>query len=351
MERKMFGVTESGREVNIYTLQNSRGMQAQVINLGAILVSLKVPDQNGQLRDIVLGYDHVSDYEKNSNCFGAVIGRNSNRIKGTQITIDGFEYNLDDNDNGNNLHSGFHGFNHEIWSAMYATDGHHQISFCYESAEGSQGFPGTLNVSVSYELTEENKLIIHYEAETNRKTIVNLTNHTYFNLNGHDSGNVEKQKVCIYADTYTPIEEKGKCPTGDIVSVEGTPMDFRKIKAIGKDINSEFDQIRYAGGYDHNYVNKNDGQLKLVAKAGSESSGIKMGVYTDRPGLQFYTGNYIGNVTGKNGAVYGDRHGFCFETQCFPDAIHHHNFPSSLLDPKQKFSSTTEYVFGIIGKK
>ncbi|MDO5402354.1 MAG: aldose epimerase family protein [Eubacteriales bacterium] len=347
MKIEHFGVIKNGREVNLYTLENSNGMQVKVMNMGAALVSVLVPDDAGELCDVVLGYDQVSEYEKDKNCFGAVIGRNANRIKGTHIVIDRFEYNLDDNDNGNNLHSGFKGFNHEIWSAMYTKSDKQTISFCYESREGTQGFPGTVNVSVTYSLTQNNSLNIRYEAETNRKTIVNITNHAYFNLNGHDSGTVNKHNLYIPARYYTPVEPKGMCPTGEIASVDGTPMDFRKMKTIGQDIDSDFEQLKYAGGYDHNYVNDNNGQFKLAATAQGEKSGITMEVYTDRPGLQLYTGNYIGSVNGKDGAIYGSRHGFCLETQGFPDAIHHLGFPSPLIGPKEKFISTTEYVFGI----
>lgn len=345
MEIRKFGVTKNGREVNIYTLKNDNGMKAEIMNLGAALVSLYVPDKDGEFRDVVLGYDKVSDYEEDSNCFGAVIGRNANRIKGTHITLDGFDYILDDNDNGNNLHSGFSGFQREIWSAVYEKDGHNRISFCMDSEEGTQGFPGTVHVTVSYELTEENELIIYYEAQTNRKTIVNLTNHTYFNLDGHDSGSIENQELCILADFYNPVEQEGLCPTGEITSVSKTPFDFRKMKAIGQDINSDYNQLAYAGGYDHNFVNNNYGELKLVASALSGRSKIAMDVYTDRPGMQFYTGNFIEKTTGKNNAQYDRRHGFCLETQNFPDAIHHDNFPSSILEPKKKFTSTTEFVF------
>lgn len=347
MKIEHFGVTKNGREVNLYTMENSSGMKVKVMNMGATIVSVFVPDDSGELRDVVLGYDQVSEYENDSNCFGAVIGRNANRIKGTHITIDGFEYNLDDNDNGNNLHSGFNGFNHAIWSAMYTKENQRKISFCYESREGTQGFPGTVNVCVTYEITEDNRLIIEYEATTNRRTIVNLTNHAYFNLDGHDSGVVDNQKLEIPARFYTPVEAVGMCPTGEIAPVSGTPMDFGKMKAIGRDINSDFAQLKYAGGYDHNYVNDNKGEVKLVATAESDESGITMAVYTDRPGVQLYTGNFIGNVNGKDEAVYGNRHGFCLETQCFPDAVHHDNFPSSLIDPKHKFTSTTEFAFGL----
>lgn len=345
MEIKNFGVTKNGREVNIYTLKNENGMKAEIMNLGATLVSLYVPDKDGKFRDVVLGYDKVADYEEDSNCFGAVIGRNANRIKGTHITIDGFDYILDDNDNGNNLHSGFRGFQREVWSAVYDKNTHNRILFCIDSEEGAQGFPGTVHVTVSYELTKENELILYYEAQTNRKTILNLTNHTYFNLDGHDSGSIENQKLCIRADFYNPVEQKGMCPTGEITSVSKTPFDFRKMKAIGQDINSDFDQLVYAGGYDHNFVNNNDGKLKMVASALSDRSKIAMDVYTDRPGIQFYTGNFIGKTTGKNNAEYDRRHGFCLETQNFPDAIHHDNFPSAILEPKNKFASTTKFVF------
>lgn len=342
--KSRFGGLEDGRTAELYTLCNSKGMSIEVSNYGATLVAVNVPDRNGKLADVVLGYEEVVEYAKNGGYFGAVIGRNGNRIGKAEVTINGTTYPLDKNDNGNNLHSGFHGFDRVIWAAEVSSDGH-SICFTHHSEDMDQGFPGNFDVSVTYTLTEDNEVKLQYQGQADQDTIANLTNHSYFNLAGQDCGTVLEHKIRIDADTFTVIDEES-IPTGELRAVAGTPMDFRTMKKIGAEIDSDYQQLQIAGGYDHNFaLNHADGTIRKCIEVWEEQGGRKMEVYTDCPGVQFYTGNYIDERIGKEGAKYDKRSGFCLETQHYPDNNHYPAFPSSILKAGERYQTTTIYRF------
>lgn len=317
-------------------------MSASITNYGAALVKLNVPDKEGKLRDVVLGYDDVTGYEKGGGSFGAPVGRNANRIGGAVITIQDKTYELEKNDNGNNLHSGTNYYNKRIWNVGEKTDS--KIEFVLHSPDGDQGYPGTLDMHVTYELTEDNELRLIYDAVPDQDTIINMTNHSYFNLDGHDSGNVLKELVTLDADYFTRADAQS-IPTGELVDVTGTPMDFRMPRALGEAIDTDYEAVRLGKGYDHNWVLKNNGKFDKVAQAVSEKSGIVMEVWTDLPGMQMYTANFLDNEHGKNGAVYGIRDAVCFETQYFPDAVHHENFASPICKKGMPYHTVTSYKF------
>lgn len=341
---EIFGKTKEGNEVKKYILTNKGGMEVSVIDLGATIVSVKVADADGKVRDVVLGYDDPVDYQENTCYFGAVIGRNANRINQARITLDGVAYPLEANDNENNLHSGSKGFHAVIWKAEEVSE--NRIVFSYLSKDLEQDFPGNMTARVIYTLTDENELVITYQAVTDKTTVANFTNHAYFNLDGHDSGSIEDQELEILASYYTPVIDSKAIPTGDIAKVSGTPMDFRERTKIGARIGADFEQLKFAGGYDHNYVlDKADGTMQLAARAKSEKSGICMDVYTDCVGVQLYTGNFIKEHAGKEGVTYGFRHGFCLETQYFPNAINEENFRRPVLRPDERYQSSTKYRF------
>lgn len=340
-ERK-FGRTGDGQEAHLYILKNGNGVSAEVTDYGAALVSVKVPDKDGKLRDVVLGYDEVKGYEQGGVCFGATVGRNANRIGGAAVVIDGREWKLEKNDHGNNLHSGPDYYYKRFWKTEAVSE--QEITFSLHSPHKDQGYPGNLDVRVTYSLDDDNTLSIHYEAVPDQDTIINLTNHSYFNLNGHDSGSVLGHVVTVYADYFTPADEES-IPTGEIRSVEGTPMDFRNGRVIGDDIDADYDPLRFAGGYDHNWVLNHKEKFDKVAEVFSPESGIRMEVYTDLPGVQLYTANYVDHEPGKCGAVYEKRSGVCLETQYFPDAVHHDNFESPICRKNEKYDSKTAYRF------
>lgn len=337
-----FGSTSKKEEAVLYTLTNENGMSASITNYGAALVKLNVPDKEGKLRDLVLGYDDVTGYEKGGGSFGAPVGRNANRIGGAVITIQDKTYELEKNDNGNNLHSGTNYYNKRIWNVGEKTDS--KIEFVLHSPDGDQGYPGTLDMHVTYELTEDNELRLIYDAVPDQDTIINMTNHSYFNLDGHDSGNVLKELVTLDADYFTRADAQS-IPTGELVDVTGTPMDFRIPRALGEAIDADYEAVRLGKGYDHNWVLKNNGKFDKVAQAVSEKSGIVMEVWTDLPGMQMYTANFLDNEQGKNGAVYGIRDAVCFETQYFPDAVHHENFASPICKKGIPYHTVTSYKF------
>ena len=337
-----FGSTSKKEEAVLYTLTNENGMSASITNYGAALVKLNVPDKEGKLRDVVLGYDDVTGYEKGGGSFGAPVGRNANRIGGAVITIQDKTYELEKNDNGNNLHSGTNYYNKRIWNVGEKTDS--KIEFVLHSPDGDQGYPGTLDMHVTYELTEDNELRLIYDAVPAQDTIINMTNHSYFNLDGHDSGNVLKELVTLDADYFTRADAQS-IPTGELVDVTGTPMDFRMPRALGEAIDADYEAVRLGKGYDHNWVLKNNGKFDKVAQAVSEKSGIVMEVWTDLPGMQMYTANFLDNEHGKNGAVYGIRDAVCFETQYFPDAVHHENFASPICKKGMPYHTVTSYKF------
>lgn len=339
-----FGKTKEGNEVTKYTLTNKNGMEVSFIDLGATIVSIKVADKNGELKDVTLGYDNPVDYQTNTCYFGAVIGRNANRINQARITLDGTEYTLEANDNENNLHSGKNGFHSVIWNVE--KEEAQKIVFTYVSKDGEQDFPGTMNASVTYEVTDDNELVISYKADSDKTTVANFTNHAYFNLDGHEAGSIENHELEILASYYTPVIDAKAIPTGEVAKVSDTPMDFRKMEKIGARIGDDFEQLKFAGGYDHNYVlDKADGTMQLAARAKAAKSGICMDVYTDCVGIQLYTGNFVGEQTGKDGVTYGFRHGFCLETQYFPNAINEAGFKAPVLNPGETYQSETKYRF------
>ena len=342
IKRKAFGRTASGTEAFLYSITNHRGMSAVVTDYGAILVSLLVPCPDGRIRDVVAGYDTIGEYEK-GGFFGATVGRHANRISGASFTLDGMEYHLSDNDNGCNLHSDFRiGCHKQLWNAEILTDG---VRFSRLSPDGEAGFPGNLEISVTYRLGEDNALQISYEGCSDRRTLINLTNHSFFNLAGHNNDSILDETLTLWSDAFLEITD-GRLPTGRILSVDGTPMDFRNGKRIGSDIDSDWDQLRYARGYDHCFVTgAKPGKLKKTALVSDPFSGLTMEAWTDLPGIQVYTANYLPAQTGKDGAAYGPRCALCLETEYFPDSIHHPAFPQVVFGPGEVYRGETVYRF------
>ncbi len=348
--QKSFGKTVRGDEATLYTLTNGNGMKVSFTNYGANIVSIVVPDSKGNFADVNLGFENLAGYEENPPGFGSFIGRHANRIGDARFELNGKVYELDKNDGKNNLHGGFVGYNKFIYETeVYEDDDIASIEFSRLSPHMEQGFPGNLDVSVTYSLTEANELVIEYLAVSDRDTIVNLTNHAYFNLAGHDSGSILDHKVWIKANQFTPTTPD-LIPTGEFRDVTGTPMDFRTLKPIGQDIDSDYEPLVLAGGYDHNYVLDISGtQVEKVAELVDDKSGRRMEVYTDLPGIQLYTGNMLRPVNNsKNGAVYEKRYGVCFETQFFPNSINIKEFPSCMLKAGKEFDSVTIYKFSTI---
>lgn len=341
--KEKFGTARDGKEVYAFTLSNANGVQAKVINFGAILVSLLVPDKDGKLEDLVLGYDSLEEYYGNGSFFGATIGPSANRIGGASFEINGKAYQIDVNDGPNNLHSHMeNGYHKQVWDAVA---GDNSVTLTLEGKDGEMGFPGNKKITMVYSLSEDNALKLAYHVSADADTIVNLTNHTYFNLAGHKAGKIEDHLLQLHAGNYTPVVP-GAIPTGEIQPVAGTPMDFTKMKPIGQDINADFEQLKLTLGYDHNFViDGADGSLKEIAVAEDPKSGRKMKVFTTLPGVQFYAGNCIGEDTGKGNTPYGPRKGFCLETQYYPDNIHHPNFPQSVFGPGRDYESVTVYQF------
>lgn len=343
MKQRSFGKNSKGEAATLYTFENKNGVVMEVSDFGATLYSLLVPDKEGNLCDVVLGYDDPLGYEGPAGTFfGATVGRNANRICKGKYTLNGKEYQLDTNNNGNNLHSGLDFYSFRIWNVKETTE--NSITFSLHSPDGDQGYPGALDMDVTYTLTEDNAVQIDYYGVPDQDTIVNMTNHSYFNLNGHASGNVLDQEVWIDADSFTRADETS-IPTGEIVPVEGTPMDFRVKKTVGRDIEESYEALVFGKGYDHNWCLNNQGKFAKVAEMSSELSGITMEVYTDLPGVQIYTGNYIFAETGKGGVIYKQRQGMCFETQYYPDAINHDNFPSPVCKAGEVYQTRTTYKF------
>ncbi len=340
---KNFGKTPDGTEVSLYTIKNEKGFAAEVTDFGAILVNLFVPGRAGNADDVVLGYDNIEGYLTNGCFFGATIGPSANRIDNASFTIDGETYQLAVNDGTNNLHSDDNrGYHKRIWNADLKDN---CVVFSLIDPDGSMGFPGNKKVQVTYTVTEENELKIEYEATSDKKTLINMTNHTYFNLAGHQSGNIESHRLCINASKYTPIFER-LIPTGELVDVADTPFDFRKMKTIGDEIDVDNVQLKYGQGYDHNFaLDGFDGSIQKVASVEEPTTGRKMDVYTDQPGLQFYAGNCITPQIGKGGASYGKRSGLCLETQCFPDAVNQPQFQDVIYGPERPYKTTTVYRF------
>ena len=346
-----FGVTPDGKEVACYTLTNANGVSVSITNYGATIVSINVPDRKGDFDDVVLGCDNICDYIKNSGksnpYFGATIGRYANRIANAKFYLDGKEFNLQKNDGENSLHGGSIGFDKVIWEAEpFKCDDLCGVRLAYLSKDAEEGFSGNLQVTVCFSLTNQNELKIVYSAKTDVTTVVNMTNHSYFNLAGQGSGNILMHELRLNADYFTPVNEN-LIPTGVLMPVAGTPMDFRASKVIGERINAKNDQLNYANGYDHNWViNDYTGDLNFAAAVYEPKSGRIMDVYTTEPGIQFYTGNFLdGTALGKNGKIYGFREGFCLETQHFPDSPNQKDFPSVVLEPSGKYYQKTVLEF------
>ena len=343
LTKKNYGVA-NGTEVFLFTLENSKGMKAEVTNFGANLVNLFVPDAKGELADVVLGYDDVEGYFDNAPCFGSTIGPNANRIGGAKFELDGVTYTLLQNNGANNLHSDkANAYHKQVWDVV--EEGENFVTFTIQDADGNMGFPGNKVMSITYSLDEENALTLKYHGTSDKRTVLNPTNHTYFNLDGHGSGSVEAHKIVMNADYFT-VTTPDSIPTGEIVSVKGTPMDLTEEKVIGAEIGADYDQLVWAGGYDHNWViNGWDGTLREFATVTAPVSGRKMIAYTTLPGVQFYTGNFIASMAGKDGAVYDKRSGLCLETQYYPNSINIPTFPSCVFGEGREYDSVTVYKF------
>jgi len=341
-----FVANVNGKPTALYVLSNDKGVEACVTNYGGRLVSLMVPDRNGNMTDVVLGYGSIAEYLSSSGNFGATIGRFGNRIAQGRFTLDQITYELPKNNNGHCLHGGPEGYHTRIWDAKQIDS--QTLELTYLSIDGEAGFPGNLNVKVTYHLTNDNAVDIFYEASTDKPTVVNLTNHSYFNLSGEPNKPITNHKLMINADTYTPVDET-LIPTGELPSVEGTPMDLRQSTNIGDHIDDEFDQLKYGKGYDHNWVLNTNGDINIIAaKAYSLLTGITLEVYTNEPGVQFYAGNAMsGKDTGKHGIVYPNRGAICLETQHYPDSPNQPAFPSTVLRPGEKYTSRCIYKLGI----
>ena len=343
--KSLFGKSPEGKEISLYTLSNDKGMKAEITDLGAILVRVLVPDATGKVDDLVLGFDNGESYYGNDSFFGTVIGPCANRTGSAEYTLDGVTYQLDKNDGANNLHTHKQlGFHKRLWDAEI---GENSVTFSLKDEDGHLGFPGNKKVSVTYSLSEENELTLHYHASSDKKTIINLTNHSYFNLDGHGAGSIEEHELWLGASHFTPVAA-GSIPTGEIRAVAGTPMDFTQPKKIGRDIREDYEQLLLTGGYDHNFVIDDwDGTLRHIATVKGPKSGRVLKTYTTLPGVQFYAGNFIDVQPGKDGVTYGNRCGFALETQYFPDTIHHENFPSYVFGGEngREYDSVTVYKF------
>ncbi len=341
-----FGTLPGGAPVTLYTLTNRAGAEARIINYGAIVVSLKVPDRQGHLRDVVLGYDDLAGYVQDKAFLGAIVGRYANRIAGGKLTLEGKTYQLELNNGPNHLHGGSQGFYKRVWTAE-PSRGHDgpAVKLTYVSPDGEEGYPGQVTLTVTYTLTADNALRIDYQGTTDKPTILNPTHHSYFNLSGDPSQTILDEELTIDAQQTTPIGPT-LVPTGKLAPVAGTPMDFRRPTRIGARIDAADEQLAFAKGYDHNWVLDGHGKLRQAAEVFDARSGIVMQVLTDQPGLQFYSGNFLdGTIHGKHGAVYRHRSALCLEAQLFPDTPHHPQFPSATLRPGQTYRQTTIYQF------
>jgi aldose 1-epimerase len=336
-----------GKDVFLYTLRNKNGFEVAITNFGATVQALKVPDKSGHVDDVVLGYDSLLGYlSKEDPYFGAVVGRYANRIAKGRFVLESREYKLAINNGPNSLHGGATGFDKRVWDVKESGANH--VTFHYLSPDGEEGYPGNLSVTVMYTLTDNNELKIEYTATTDKDTVLNISNHSYFNLAGQGNGDVLKHQVMINADKFTPMDST-LIPTGELKPVAGTPFDFRKPTVIGARINEKDQQLEYGRGYDHNFVLNDPGKMRLAARVIEFTSGRTLEVLTDQPGLQFYTGNFLdGTIRGKGGKAYGNRYAFCLETQHYPDSPNHPNFPSTELKAGQTFRSTTIFRFSTV---
>ena len=347
---RIYGTTIEGQTVEEYTLTNAQGMEVKFITYGGILTAISVPDRNGRFANVALGFDCLDKYEADHPYFGAITGRYANRIAKGQFCLDDREYALFVNDGPNSLHGGKIGFDRRIWSAREVTGAEHSgVELSYLSVDGEEGYPGAVDVAVTYSLTDANELRIHYSAKTDAPTVINLTNHCYFNLMGEGEGAIYNHILTLNADYYTPTDST-QIPTGEIAAVAGTPFDFRLPKAIGPGERSSHPQIVMAKGYDHNFVLNRDGlsagDLGLAARLYEPVCGRFMEVWTSEPGIQFYAGNFLdATLAGASGRLYRQSDGLALETQRFPDSPNQPHFPSTVLRPGSRFESTTIYKF------
>lgn len=345
-----YGTTKDGQDVDLYTLTNANGMIVKITNYGGTITELWVPDKDGNLGDVALGFDTVTEYEEKSPYFGCIIGRYGNRIGKGTFTLDGVTYDkLAINNGENHLHGGLKGFDKVVWDAkpFEAKDGV-GLKLHYLSKDMEEGYPGNLDVTVTYTLTNDNEIKMDYEATTDKPTICNLTNHTYFNLAGQGYPTNADNQLMINADNYTPVDS-GLITTDEILPVKGTPMDFTELTPMGKNCDADDEQIKFGGGFDHNWVlNKKDSEMSLAAKVYEPTTGRVMKVYTTEPGIQFYAGNFLdGTLVGKEGKVYPHRSAFCLETQHYPDSPNKPEFPTTTLRPGEKYETTTIYKFKV----
>jgi aldose 1-epimerase len=349
-KKEVFGKTVDGTSVDLYTLVATQGMTVKITNYGATVVSLRVPDRNGDPGDVTLGYDSPEEYYNGPCYFGCIAGRYANRIAGGRFSLDDKKYVLAQNDSKNHLHGGNHGFDKAVWQASEVVneDGP-GLKLTYLSRDGEEGYPGNLAVTVVYTVTAKNELRINFSAETDKPTIVNLTHHSYFNLVGAGAGNILNHELMINADRFCPVDTT-LIPTGKLKSVKGTPLDFTRPMAIGARIDQDDEQLQIAKGYDHNWVlNKESEGPCLAARVFERLSGRTLEVYTTQPGIQFYSGNFMENGTaGKAGQIYNHRGGFCLETQHFPDSPNWPNFPSTVLEPESTYEHATIYKFAAV---
>lgn len=347
--RRNFGQTEDGRDVHIFKLSNSCGVEVEIINYGGIIISISVPDRNGDFKDIALGFDDLDGYLHRNKYFGALIGRYANRIEDGIFELNGVEYHLAKNDGANHLHGGLVGYDKVLWDADIIDKGDREyLQLTYFSKDGEENYPGNLVVKVIYFLSEDNELKIDYHAISDQDTIVNLSNHSYFNLHGHGAGDITGHMLKIYADKFTAVDEN--ClTTGEVIDVKGTPFDFTKLSPIEPGLVSQDQQIINGGGYDHNWaLNSRDGELGKAAELYEPASGRLMEVYTTKPGIQFYTGNFLdGSDVCKDGAIYDKRSGLCLETQYFPNSLKHKHFPSPILKAGKEYRHITIYKFSV----
>lgn len=347
LDPKNFEATYNEAQTHLYVLTNESGMEVCITNFGGRIVSIMVPDKNGNLQDVVLGFDKVTDYfpETNLTDFGAAIGRYANRINQGKITLDGVEYQLPQNNFGHCLHGGFTGWQYQVYEAVESDASH--VKLLRVSPDGDNGFPGEVKAYVTYTLTKDNRIDIQYEATTSAPTVINMTNHSYFNLSGDPNRNIINDVICINADSFTPVDST-YMTTGEIAPVKNTPFDLREPTLIGQYIDAKTEQIKNGNGYDHNWVLNNAGDIsKPCAILYSPFSGINMFVYTDEPGIQVYSGNFLdGTVTGKKGIVYQKRAGICLETQHYPDSPNKADWPSVVLRPGETYKSHTIFAFG-----
>lgn len=347
LKRSNFQSEVNGDSTDLYVLKNANGVEVTLTNYGARIVSVMVPDRNGNMQDVVAGFDNVDDYVNTDNNFGATIGRYGNRIANGKIMVNGVEYELPQNNFGHTLHGGPEGYDRQVFDAVQPDS--QSVVFTYLSEDGEAGFPGNLNVKVTMTLTDDNAIDLQYEAETDKETVVNLTNHSYFNLSGDGNNTILDHLLMINADAFTPVDDTFMT-TGQISPVEGTPMDFRTPTAVGERIDQyDFDQLKNGDGYDHNWVLNTNGDIsRVAATVYSPATGIQLEVYTDEPGVQVYAGNFLdGTLTGKNGAVYAKRTAICLETQKYPDSPNKADWPSPYLKPGEKYTSRCIYKFTV----